>query len=180
MEQNIRTFYNSQTQILRGEIQKNLKKFTMQTNLIDQLIQHLSMVIQFKGLNLNQIQVIIGLLYYSSLLKDNVKNWLKILFLLKQSINLYLKKPNIIISLQLDQLIRDLTKILQGNCYVKLLSFDDKFGNQLFWYFSSHFLESTLEMVYRYYLCLNSARNEDTLMIVNQVISMLNRMIMGK
>ena len=47
----------------------------------------------------------------------------------------------------------DLTKPLEGDCTMELLSFDDKIGKEVFWHSSSHLLGQSLENLYGAWLC---------------------------
>ncbi|CAD8053215.1 unnamed protein product [Paramecium primaurelia] len=61
------------------------------------------------------------------------------------------------LSLKPDYLIWDLTRPLEGDCSLELLSFDDKNGQEVFWHSSAHILGSALEEIYGCHLCIGPA-----------------------
>ncbi|CAD8184404.1 unnamed protein product [Paramecium pentaurelia] len=61
------------------------------------------------------------------------------------------------LNLKPDYLIWDLSRPLEGDCQLELLSFDDNNGKEVFWHSSSHILGSALEEVYGCHLCIGPA-----------------------
>jgi threonyl-tRNA synthetase len=47
----------------------------------------------------------------------------------------------------------DLTRPLEGDCLLELLTFDDKAGKEVFWHSSAHLLGQSLENIYGAWLC---------------------------
>jgi threonyl-tRNA synthetase len=47
----------------------------------------------------------------------------------------------------------DLTRQLEGDCLLELLTFDDKIGKEVFWHSSAHLLGQSLENAYGAWLC---------------------------
>jgi threonyl-tRNA synthetase len=47
----------------------------------------------------------------------------------------------------------DLTRPLEGDCVLELLSFDDAKGKEVFWHSSAHLLGEALEQQYGAWLC---------------------------
>jgi len=47
----------------------------------------------------------------------------------------------------------DLTRPLEGDCILELITFDNKLGKEVFWHSSSHLLGQTLENLYGAWLC---------------------------
>lgn len=50
-------------------------------------------------------------------------------------------------------MIYDATRPLEGDCYIKLLTFDDPEGKETFWHSSAHVLGETLENEFGVHLC---------------------------
>lgn len=47
----------------------------------------------------------------------------------------------------------DLTRPLEGDCLLELLTFDDKVGKEVFWHSSAHLLGQSLENLHGAWLC---------------------------